>query len=219
VPLLAPDPTVLHPIAEQERVVFLRPLVQSAKIDVGEYTYYDSDDDPLAFERDAVLYGFGPERLIIGRFWAIASRVRFLMPGANHADLGPSTYPFGVFGAGWAATMDVVMSAPSRGDTVVGHDVWLGYSALVLPGVQIGHGAVVAAESVVAGDVAPYAIVAGNPARVVRTRYSDEDVARLLRAAWWNWPIDVVTEHVRAIMTGTAAEFERIAAERGLVAT
>jgi len=219
VPLLAPDPTVLHPIAGQERVVFLRPLVQSAKIDVGEYTYYDSDEDPLAFERDAVLYAFGPERLIIGRFCAIASRVRFLMPGANHADRGPSTYPFGVFGAGWAATMDVVMSAPSRGDTVVGHDVWLGYSALVLPGVQIGHGAVVAAASVVAGDVPPYAIVAGNPARVVRTRYSDQDVARLLRAAWWNWPIDVVTEHVRTIMTGTAAELEAIAAERGLVAT
>jgi hypothetical protein len=76
------------------------PLVQSARIDVGEYTYYDSDEDPLAFERDAVLYGFGPERLIIGRFCAIASGVRFLMPGANHADLGPSTYPFGVFGAG-----------------------------------------------------------------------------------------------------------------------
>ena len=117
--------------------MFLRPLVQSAKVDVGEYTYYDSDDDPLGFERDAVLYGFGPERLIIGRFCAIASCVRFLMPGANHADLGPSTYPFGVFGAGWAATMDVVMSAPSRGDTVVGHDVWLGYSALVLPGVEM----------------------------------------------------------------------------------
>jgi virginiamycin A acetyltransferase len=219
VPLRAPDPTVLHPIAGQERVVFLRPLVQSAKIDVGEYTYYDCDEDPSAFERDAVLYGFGPERLIIGRFCAIASAVRFLMPGANHADLGPSTYPFGIFGAGWAATMDVVMSAPSRGDTVVGHDVWLGYSALVLPGVQIGHGAVVAAASVVAGDVPPYAIVAGNPARVVRTRYSGGDVARLLRAAWWNWPIGVVTEHVRTIMTGTAAELEGIAAERGLVAT
>jgi len=209
---------VIHPIDGQERVVFLKPLVRSPTIDVGEYTYYDSPDDPTAFERDAVLYGFGPERLIIGRFCAIAAEVRFLMPGANHADLGPSTYPFGVFGAGWADTMDLVMSAPSRGDTVVGHDVWLGYSALVLPGVRIGHGAVVAAASVVARDVPPYTIVAGNPARVIRSRFPEEDVARLLRAAWWDWPIDLVTEHARTIMAGTAADLERIADERGLLA-
>ena len=209
---------MIHPIDGQERVVFLKPLVRSPTIDVGEYTYYDSPDDPTAFERDAVLYGFGPERLIIGRFCAIAAEVRFLMPGANHADLGPSTYPFGVFGAGWADTMDLVMSAPSRGDTVVGHDVWLGYSALVLPGVRIGHGAVVAAASVVAGDVPPYAVVAGNPARVIRSRFPEEDVARLLRAAWWDWPIDLVTEHARTIMAGTAADLERIADERGLLA-
>jgi virginiamycin A acetyltransferase len=216
VPLSGPDPTVVHPLDAQRRVVFLRPLVQSATIEVGEYTYYDSYDDPLAFERDAVLYGFGPERLVIGRFCAIASHVRFLMPGANHADRGPSTYPFGIFGAGWASTMDVVMSAPSRGDTIVGHDVWLGYSALVLPGVRIGHGAVVAAAGVVARDVPPYAIVVGNPARVVRSRFSEEDVERLLRAAWWDWPIALVTEYARTIMTGTAAELERIAAEHGL---
>jgi virginiamycin A acetyltransferase len=215
-PLPAPDPTVLHPIAGQRRVVFLRPLVQSANVGVGEYTYYDSDGDSLAFERDAALYAFGPERLIVGRFCAIASGVRFLMPGANHADRGPSTFPFGVFGPPWETTMDIVMSAPSRGDTVVGHDVWLGYSALVLPGVTIGHGAVVAAGSVVARDVPSYAVVAGNPAQVVRSRFSEEDVERLLRAAWWNWPIDLVTDHARTIMTGTAAELDRIASEHGL---
>jgi virginiamycin A acetyltransferase len=192
--------------------VFLRPLVQSANVEVGEYTYYDTLGDPLAFERDAVLYAFGPERLIIGRFCAIASGVRFLMPGANHADLGPSTFPFGVFGAPWDTTMDIVMSASSRGDTVVGHDVWLGYAGLVLPGVTIGHGAVVAAGSVVVRDVPPYAVVAGNPARVVRSRFSEEDVERLLRAAWWNWPIELVTKNARTIMTGTPAELERIAA-------
>src|SRR3954469_9120017 len=137
-PLPAPDPTVLHPIPGQRRVVFLRPLVQSPNVEVGEYTYYDSPGDPLAFEREAVLYAFGPERLIIGRFCAIASGMRFLMPGANHADRGPSTFPFGVFGPPWHDTMDIVMSAPSRGDTVVGHDVWLGYSALVMPGSRSG---------------------------------------------------------------------------------
>ena len=215
-PLPAPDPAVLHPVVGQPRVVFLRPLVQSANVEVGEYTYYDSYDDPLAFERDAVLYAFGPERLIIGRFCAIASGVRFVMPGANHAERGPSTFPFGVFGPPWDATMDIVMSAPSRGDTVVGHDVWLGYSALVLPGVTIGHGAVVAAASVVARDIPPYAVVVGNPARVVRSRFSADDVERLLRAAWWDWPVELVTEHARTIMAGTPAELKQIASEHGV---
>ena len=194
--------------------MYLRPLVTDPRIEVGEYTYYDDPDDALGFERNAFLYAHGPERLIIGRYCAIASGVRFIMPGANHADLGPSTFPFGIFGEPWAErTMDLVMGAPSRGDTVVGNDVWLSYRALVLPGVTIGHGAIVAAASVVATDIPPYAIVGGNPARVIRRRYDDEDVERLLRAAWWDWPVELVTEHGRTIMSGTPAELERIAAE------
>ena len=168
--------------------MYLRPLVTDPRIEVGEYTYYDDPDDALGFERNAFLYGYGPERLIIGRYCAIASGVRFVMPGANHAELGPSTFPFGIFGAPWDATMDLVMGAPSRGDTVVGNDVWLGYRALVLPGVTIGHGAIVAAASVVASDVPPYAIVGGNPARVIRQRYEADDVERLLRAAGGTGP-------------------------------
>jgi virginiamycin A acetyltransferase len=208
----APDPMTLHPITGQQRVVFLKPLVTSPNIEVGEYTYYDDPDDPLAFERDAVLYAFGPEKLIIGRFCAIASKVRFLMPGANHADLGPSTFPFGVFGSSWAeTTMDLVMGAPSRGDTVIGNDVWFGYSSLVLPGVAIGHGAVVAAGSVVASDVPPYAIVGGNPARVLKMRFSEEDVELLLRAAWWDWPVEAISEHARTILSGSARELAAIA--------
>jgi virginiamycin A acetyltransferase len=88
----------LHPVPGQERVVFLKPLVTDPRIEVGDYTYYDDPDDPQAFERDAFLYGYGPERLVIGRYCAIASKVRFLMSGGNHADLGPSTFPFGIFG-------------------------------------------------------------------------------------------------------------------------
>lgn len=210
----APDPMVLHPVRGQDRVVFLRPLVTSPTIEVGEYTYYDDPDGAIAFETKAVLYGFGPERLVIGKYCAIATGVRFLMPGANHADLGPSTFPFGIFGPPWDHTMDLVMSAPSKGDTVVGNDVWFGYQSLVMPGVTIGHGAVVAAGSVVTGDVPPYAVVAGNPARVVRMRYDEADVERLLRAAWWDWPVELVTEHARTIMAGTPAELERLAPQR-----
>ena len=209
---MIPDPSTLHPVAGQDRVVFLRALVRSPKISVGDFTYYDHPERATEFETDAVLYAFGPERLVIGRYCAIGAGVRFLMGGANHADLGPSTYPFGIFGGDWADTMDLVMSAPTRGDTVVGNDVWLGYGALVLPGVTIGHGAIVAAASVVSADVPPYAIVAGNPARVVRRRYEDTDVERLLVAAWWDWPVEAVTQHAREIMAGTPDRLEEIAA-------
>lgn len=211
----APDPMALHPLAGESRVVFLRPLVEHPAVEVGDYTYYDHPTRAEHFVEDAVLYAFGSERLIIGRFCAIAAGVRFLLPGANHADCGPSTFPFGIFGSPWEETMDLVLSAPSRGDTVIGNDVWLGYQALVLPGVTIGHGAVVAAASVVASDVPPYAVVAGNPARVVRRRFDEEDVDRLLWAAWWDWPPARITEHARAIMAGTPAELERIAHEIG----
>jgi len=213
----APDPMTLHPVSGQERVVFLKPLVTDPRIEVGDYTYYDDPDDALAFERDAFLYAHGPERLVIGRFCALASGVRFIMPGAGHADLGPSTFPFGIFGPPWDDTMDLVMGAESRGDTVVGNDVWIGYRALVMPGVTIGDGAIVASGSLVAANVPPYAIVAGNPARVIRMRFGEEDVARLLRAAWWTWPIALVTEHARTIMAGEPADLERIAAANGLL--
>lgn len=215
---MIPDPNVVHPLPHTDRVVFLKPIVRSEKIEVGDYTYYDDADDPLAFEERNVLYAYGPERLVIGRYCALAEGVRFVMAGANHAMLGPSTFPFGIFGGTWAdTTMDLVMSAPSRGDTVVGNDVWLGYRSLVMPGVTIGDGAVVAAGSVVTADVPPYAIVGGNPARPVRPRYDDADVERLLRAAWWNWPVELVTEHARLIMSGTPADLERIASDAGLL--
>ena len=184
-------------------------------VEVGDYTYYDHPTRAEHFAEDAVLYAFGPERLIIGRFCALAAGVRFLLPGANHADHGPSTFPFGIFGPPWDSTMDLVLGAPSRGDTVIGNDVWLGYQSLVLPGVRIGHGAVVAAASVVASEVPPYTVVAGNPARTVRSRFDDDAIERLLRAAWWDWPPATITAHARTIMAGTPAELERIALELG----
>lgn len=215
---MIPDPDVVHPLPHTDRVVFLKPIVRSEKIEVGDYTYYDDAGDPLAFEDRNVLYAYGPERLVIGRYCAIAEGVRFVMAGANHAMLGPSTFPFGIFGGTWAdTTMDVVMSAPSRGDTFVGNDVWLGYGSLVMPGVAIGDGAVVAAGSVVTANVPPYVIVGGNPARLVRRRYDDADVDRLLRAAWWDWPVELVTEHARLIMSGTPADLERVARDAGLL--
>jgi virginiamycin A acetyltransferase len=206
----------LHPLSAHDRVVFLKPLVDSPKIVVGEYTYYDDPEGATGFEHRNVLYAYGPERLIIGRYCAIATDTRFLMAGAEHPTMGVSTFPFTMFGGEWAErTLDIVTGMPSRGDTVVGNDVWFGHRSTVMPGVRIGDGAIVAAGAVVTADVPPYTIVGGNPARRIRQRFDDADVGLLLRAAWWDWPAELVTEHARTIMAGTPADIARIAADHG----
>lgn len=215
-----PDPMAVHPLSAHQRVVFLKPLVDSPRIVVGEYTYYDDPEDPTGFAHRNVLYGYGPERLIIGKYCAIAAGTRFLLAGAAHPTMGVSTFPFTIFGGQWTErTLDLVTAMPSRGDTVVGNDVWFGYQATIMPGVRIGDGAVIAAGAVVTADVAPYVIVGGNPARPIRRRFDDADVDRLRRAAWWDWPVELVTEHARTIMAGTPADIERIARANGLEKT
>lgn len=214
---MTPDPMTVHPLPAFDRVVFLKPLVSSPKIVVGDYTYYDDPDGATDFERRNVLYSYGPERLVIGKYCAIASGTRFLMAGAEHPSMGVSTYPFTMFGGEWAErTLDIVTAMPSRGDTIVGNDVWFGFQALIMPGVRIGDGAIIAAGATVTADVPPYTVVGGNPARPIRQRFDDADIVRLRSAAWWDWPVDLVTAHARTIMAGTPAEIERIAVEHGL---
>ena len=170
---LPADPTVIHPMPEQPRVVLLKPLVTSPLIEVGEYSYYDDPDEPTAFETRNVLYHYGPEKLVIGKFCALGEGVRFIMNGANHRMDGPSTFPFPIMGASWAEHFDLITGLPGRGDTVIGNDVWFGYRATVMPGVRIGHGAIVASGAVVVDDVPDYGIVGGNPAELIRSRFSE----------------------------------------------
>lgn len=205
------DPTVLHPMPGQPRVVQLKPLVTSELIEVGDYAYYDDPEHATEFETRNVLYHYGPERLVIGKFCALATGVRFIMNGSNHRMDGPSTFPFPTLGGSWTDHFDLLTNLPNRGDTVVGNDVWIGYEAVIMPGVRIGHGAIISARSVVVSDVPDYGIVGGNPARLIRTRYEEEDIARLLAVAWWDWPAEHLTRHVRTVMSGTVAELEAVA--------
>lgn len=206
-----PDSSVLHPMPGQPRVVLLKPLVTSPLIEVGAYSYYDDPDEPTAFETRNVLYHYGPEKLIIGKFCALGTGVRFIMNGANHRMDGPSTFPFPIMGGGWAEHFDLITGLPGRGDTVVGNDVWFGHGATVMPGVRIGHGAIIASGAVVVADVPDYGIVGGNPAQLIRTRYSEADVARLLALAWWDWPAEHLTRHVRTVMSGSIDDLEAAA--------
>lgn len=189
-------------MADFPRVGFLRPLVDRPNIEIGAYTYYDDPDGPESFVDKCVLYhyDFVGDRLVIGRFTALARDVRFIMNGANHAMGGFSTYPFNIFGGGWEHGFDpATYQAGYRGDTVVGNDVWIGMAATVMPGVKIGDGAIVAAQSVVTGDVAPYAVVGGNPAHEIRRRFDTATIGALLDIAWWDWPADKITRNLTAI--------------------
>jgi hypothetical protein len=122
----APSPTARYPIPGETSTVFLKSVVANPQIEVGDYTYYHDFDDPLGFERNLrYAFPFEGDRLVIGKFCSIASGATFLLNGGNHRIDGVSSYPFGVFGQGWEAAMPE--SWPSRGDTIVGHDVWIRY--------------------------------------------------------------------------------------------
>lgn len=192
-----PSPDTPHPMRGMDRLCFLKNFITRPNIVVGDYTYYDDPAGPENFEKN-VLYHFDflGDRLVIGRFCAIAAGARFIMNGSNHFMAGFTTYPFTIFGDGWDTALPKLPDFPFKGDTIVGNDVWLGYESLIMPGVRISDGAVVAARSVVTKHVPPYSIVAGNPARVVRTRFADEVVTLLLRLAWWNWPAEKITRHI-----------------------
>ena len=198
---LGPNPNKPYPLADHRRVCFIKNFVKSPNIIVGDYSYYDDPVDPEGFERN-VLYNYGSDRLIIGKFCAIATNVKFIMNGANHKLDGISTYPFPIFGNGWETAMDKLMDLPSRGDTVIGNDVWIGYESLIMPGVTIGDGVIIAARSVVVNDISPYTIAGGNPARPIKQRFSDAEVAQLLEIKWWDWEIEKITSNIDKIMDG-----------------
>ena len=197
-----PNPRTPHPMAGFEQVCYIKNSISNPQIEIGDYTYYDDPIDSENFERNVLyLFPFIGDRLIIGKYCAIGRGVKFIMNGANHKMNGFSTYPFYIFGNGWEVATPAQDDLPNKGNTVVGNDVWMGYEALVMPGVQIGHGAIIASRSVVTADVPPYAIVGGNPARVIRRRFPDETVAALLDIAWWDWDAEKVTKNLEAIVS------------------
>ena len=207
-----PSPDVLHPLPGVPRVAFLKPLAEGrANVTVGDFAYHDDPEDPTAFFERNVLYhyDFIGDRLMIGRFAAIAAGVKILMNGGTHAMGGFSTFPFNIFGGGWEDGFDpATWAAEYRGDTVIGADVWIGTEAMILPGVSIGPGTIVAARAVVSRDVPAYAVVAGNPARVVHHRFDAATVARLVAIAWWDWPIQKITRNLAALRGADLAALE-----------
>lgn len=197
--MTGPNPTQTFPLTGYDRLCFLKNIITNPNIIVGDYTYYDDFEDVRNFEKNVkYLFDFSGDKLIIGKFCMIASDVTFIMNGANHLTDAISTYPFAIFGKGWEGAMEG-REYPFKGDTVIGNDVWIGYKATIMPGVRVGDGAIIAAHSVVTKDVAPYAVVGGNPAVEIKKRFSDEEIQKLLEISWWDWPAEKITENVRTL--------------------
>lgn len=199
----------IYPRSQGHSTVYLQNVVTDPSITVGDYTMYDDFvNDPRDFQKNNVLYHYpecNGDRLVIGKFCSIACGAKFLFNAANHALGSLSTYPFPIFFEEWGLEADAASIAgawDNRGDIVIGNDVWIGYEAVILSGVTIGDGAIVASRAVVTGDIPPYTIVGGIPARTIRRRFSDEMIAKLLEVKWWDWPEEKIKENLTAIQSG-----------------
>lgn len=174
--------------------------------DIGEFSY---GHPKVRFAGDG-------RRLAIGKFCSIGDRVEILL-GGNHHSEWVTTYPFGALRDIWPEAKRWPAPDISRGDVTIGHDVWIGSDALILSGVTVGHGAVIGARTVVVHDVPPYAVVAGNPAKVVRFRFDEATVDALLSTRWWDLPrSDIValvpllqSENVAAVIEAVRAIRQR----------
>jgi virginiamycin A acetyltransferase len=195
-----PSPEEKSPMQGFSQVGFLKNFISSENIVVGDYTYYDDPEGPERFEQN-VLYHFPfiGDKLLIGKFCAIAKDVKFIMNGANHKLSGFSSYPFYIFGNGWEKAAPKDGELPYKGDTEIGNDVWIGYEATIMPGVKIGSGAIIASKSVVVQDVPAYAVVGGNPATLLKYRFEPKVIEELLDIAWWDWDADKITANLDAI--------------------
>lgn len=181
-----PDSNAVFP-NEYKTSCFIKNVITAPNIIVGDYTYYDDVNDPTGFEKNNVLYNwpdFG-DKLIIGKFCTIASGTKFIMGPANHRIDSVTTYPFNVFGGVWEQNTPPHLSQlPFKGDTIIGNDVWIGRECMIMPGVKIGDGAMIATRSVVIKDVPPYTVAGGNPAKTIKKRFDDEMIELLLKLKW-----------------------------------
>jgi virginiamycin A acetyltransferase len=198
--LKGPDPKSIYPMKDYPKLVFLKNFIKASNIIIGDYTYFDDrKNGPEKFEEYNVLYNydFSKVKLVIGKFCAIAAETRFIMTGDHKLD-AISTYPFPIFQQGWEEAFSV-FDLPVKGDINVGNDVWFGYDSLIMNGVTVGNGAIIAARAVVVKDVPAYSIVAGNPAKVVKMRFENKTIERLQNIAWWDWSIDKINKNLKLI--------------------
>lgn len=198
--------SLIYPREGDKETIYLKSVIKNENIIVGDYTIYnDFVNDPTLFEKNNVLYHYpiNKDKLIIGKYCSIACGTKFIFTSANHTMQSLSTYPFGIFFDEWDLNgSDITKSWDNKGDIVIGNDVWIGYEAVIMPGVHIGDGAIIGTRAVVTKDVEPYSIVGGLPAKVIKKRFDPIDIEKLLEIKWWNWKDEKVKENIGYIMNG-----------------
>ena len=201
-----PDPNTIHPIADYNKEIYVKPTVKNKNIIVGDFTYIADSD----FESHVThFYPWSRDNLIIGKFCQIAAGVEFVMNDANHKMNAVTTFPVYTL-EGWEMKIPDPAEMPFKGNTVIGNDVWIGQNAVILPGVHVGDGAIIGANSVVGSDVAPYTIVIGNPAKVLRKRFDDELIGLLLKFKWWDKSIEEINSLIPIL---TSSDLEKVREE------
>lgn len=199
------NPNTLFPLPNYKKLCFLKNLIKNPNIIVGDYTYYDDFEDVSNFEKNVKYhFEFIGDKLIIGKFCMIASDVTFIMNGGNHVTEATTAYPFAIFGGAWQDAMEG-KTYPTKGDTIIGNDVWIGHDATIMPGVHIGDGAIIATKAVVTKNVTPYTIVGGNPAKTIKKRFSETTISKLLQLKWWHWDIQKITENLENLTSNPEA--------------
>ena len=206
--MIGPDPNKIYPNENIKQVVYIKNVITRKNIIAGDYSYYDDVNGAERFEEHVTHhYDFIGDKLIIGKFCAIARGIEFVMNGANHRMNSVTTY---LMGGGWEKFAPTLDELPLKGDTVVGNDVWIGQNVTVMPGVHIGDGAIIAANSVVAKDVPAYCVAGGNPCRGIRQRFDEELTEYLLKLRWWDWEPDKISRSMEALCSGDLTKIRNI---------
>jgi chloramphenicol O-acetyltransferase type B len=189
--------------------IIIKDHLQSKHIIVGDYSYYAGYYHDKSFE-DCVMYldeednhydASEIDRLIIGKFCSIATGVKFMMGGTQgHNFAWVASYPLDFLDEDYDNYKSVAPKAhQNKGDTIIGNDVWIGAEAMIMPGLKIGDGAVIGARSLLTKSVGPYEIWGGNPARLLKKRFSEAEIEKLLQMKWWDWDLEKIKRHLALI--------------------
>lgn len=167
-------------------------FVGKSAVRIGRFTY---GVENLAIRE----WGEGAS-LKIGAFCSLATSITIFL-GGNHRTDWITTFPFGHIFTNELGGSGIQGHPATNGNVLIGNDVWIGHGATIMSGLSIGHGAVIAANATVVKDVMPYEVVGGNPAKVIKARFSEDIKALLLQLAWWDLPVEVIKEINQTLST------------------